>query len=151
MLLLCCQDRPKVYSQYTCLRLACQLRKERALLEQKGRHSSIPQRASLAPAARTPATNRPVVDDLEEDASYYPVRPSSSAIRYTTTQDQVIQQGNKRIIIHHGLPPGRQQPPPQIEPEPAIKPRKHWLFWVGIIFCMMLVGWIALTALSGMI
>ena len=136
MLLLCCQDRPKVYSQYTCLRLACQLRKVKALLEQKGRHSSIPQRASLPPAARTPLTNRPIADDLlEEDERYYPVRPASSAIRYTTTRDQVIQQGNKRIIVHHGLPPGR-QPPPQ--PEPVTTQRKHWLFWLGCIFCIML-------------
>ena len=124
---------------------------QKAVLEQKGKHTSIPQRASLPPAARISATNKPLADELEDDASYYPVRSSSSAIRYTTTQDQVIQQGNKRIIIHHGLPPGRQQPPPQIEPELAIKQRKHWLYWVGITFCMMLVGWIALTALSGMI
>src|SRR5439155_24576065 len=89
-------------------------RKAEPLLEQKGKHTSIPQRASLQPAARTPATNRPLTDDLEDDASYYPVRSSSSAIRYTTTQgEEVIQQGNKRIVIHHGLPPGRQQPPTQ--------------------------------------
>src|SRR5438128_2221045 len=100
-----------------------------------------------------PSTNRPVADDLEEDASYYPVRPASNAIRYTTTQDQVIQQGNKRIIIHHGLPPGRQQQqtPQQAQTEPVIKPRKHWLFWLGIVFCTMLFGWTAFSALSGFI
>jgi hypothetical protein len=149
MLLLCCQDRPKVYSQYTCLRLACQLRKDRALLEQKGKHSSIPQRASLSPAARTLLTNRPVADDLEEDESYYPVRAPSSAIRYTTTQDQVIQQGNKRIIIHQGLPSGRQPLLQQVQTEPVTTQRKHWLFWVGLVFCIMLLGWTVLSLLSG--
>ena len=120
------------------------------MLEQKGKHSYIPQRASLQPAARIPTTHRPVADDLlEEDESYYPVRSSSSAIRYTTTQDQeVIQQGNKRIVIHHGLPPGRQQQP-QRQTEPAIKRRYHWLFWFGSIFCIMLVGWTVLSLLSG--
>jgi hypothetical protein len=86
---------------------------------------------------------------LEDDESYYPVRPSSSAIRYTTTQDQVIQQGNKRIIIHHGLPPGRQAPPQQVQTEPAIKQRKHWLFWIGLAFCTMLLGWTVFSVLSG--
>ena len=120
------------------------------MLEQKGKHTYIPQRASLSPAARMPTANRPVADDvLEEDESYYPVRPSSSAIRYTPTQDQVIQQGNKRIVIHHGLPPGRQQPPPQVQTEPVTKERKHWLFWLGCIFCIMLLGWTVLSMLSG--
>ena len=119
------------------------------MLEQKGRQSSIPQRASLPSAARTPLTNRPIADDLlEEDERYYPVRPASSAIRYTTTNDQVIQQGNKRIVIHHGLPPGR-QPPPQ--PEPVKKQRRHWLFWLGLVFCIMLVGWTVLSVVSGFI
>ena len=118
------------------------------MLEQKGKHSYIPQRASLQPGVRPPTTQRGVPDDLEEDEFYYPVRSSSSAIRYTTTEDQVIQQGNKRIIIHHGLPPGRQQQP-QRQTEPAIKSRKHWLFWVGIVFCIMLVGWTVLSLLSG--
>ncbi len=118
------------------------------MLEQKGKHTYIPQRASLPPAARTPATNKPIPDDQEDDESYYPVRPSSSAIRYTTTQDQVIQQGNKRIIIHHEPPPGRQKPQ-QVQTEPATKQRKHWLFWLGCIFCIMLVGWTVLSLLSG--
>jgi len=114
--------------------------------EQKGKHSSIPQRASLSPAARIPATNRPLADDLlEEDESYYPLRPSSSAIRYTTQDQQVIQQGNRRIIIHHEPPPGKHQQPPA---EPA---RVHWLTVVGVFVLTMLVGWVVLTMLSGWI
>src|SRR5437764_8464544 len=99
-------------------------RKAEPLLEQKGKHSSIPPRASLQPAARTPATNKPIPDDLEEYDDVWPVRSSSSAIRYTTTQDQVIQQGNKRIIIHHGLPPGKQPPLQKVQTEPGTKSRR---------------------------
>ena len=127
----------------------------------------IPQRASLPPqgrpgartqereylyppqyTVRTPPTNRPVADDLEEDESYYPVRSSSSAIRYTTTQDQVIQQGNKRIIIHHEPPPTRQQPPQQqVQTEPVTTSRNHWVFFVGIVMLLMIVGWVLVTML----
>ena len=114
------------------------------MIEQRGKHTYIPQRASLLPQG----SHRPVLDDVEEDESYDPVRPPRSAIRYTTTHDQVIQQGNKRVIIHHELPPTRQQ---QVRTEPAIRSRHHWLFWLGSIFCIMLVGWTVFTALSGFI
>src|SRR5437764_4416311 len=118
-------------------------RKAEPLLEQKGKHSSIPQRASLQPAARTPATNKPIPDDLEEYDDVWPVRSSSSAIRYTTTQDQeVIQQGNKRIIIHHEPPPRQPPPQPQVQTEPATTSRNHWVFFVGLAMLLMLVGWI---------
>src|SRR5256714_10773927 len=96
-----------------------------------------------------PPTNRTLGDDLlEEDDRYYPVRPSSSAIRYTTTQGQVIQRGNKRIVIHHEPPPTRQHPQ-QVQTQPAAKLHKHWLVWLGCIFCIMLVGWTVLSVVSG--
>jgi hypothetical protein len=57
----------------------------------------------------------------------------SSTRRYTTTQShQVIEQGNKRIVIH-------KEPPP--------KRRFHWMFFVGLTLFTMVVGWIALTLL----
>src|SRR5205807_2472161 len=129
----------------------CQER-QKDLLEQKRKYGDIPQRASLFPQGRggapAPATNRPLADDLEEDANYYPVRSSSSAIRYTTTQgEEVIQQGNKRIIIHHEPPPGKQQPPQQVQTEPVTTSRNHWVFFVGIAMLLMLVGWILVTML----
>src|SRR5439155_8093572 len=58
----------------------------------------------------------------------------------------VIQQGNKRIIIHHEPPPGR-QPPPQVQTEPVTQSRNHWLFFVGLAMLLMLVGWILVTML----
>lgn len=75
----------------------------------------IPRRAS--------ATQYPV-EPVEEDDSYYPQRIPSSAIRYTTTEGhQVIQQGNKRIVIH--------------EEEPSPKRRFHWLLYVGVVFFIL--------------
>ena len=89
----------------------------------------IPQRASRT----STATPRPVqqgADDLEEDDMYYPQRMPSSARRYTTTQGQeVIEQGNKKIIIHH-------EPPPK---------KNHWVFFVGVAFFVMIIGWVVFT------
>src|SRR6266567_6855978 len=147
MLLLCCQDRLKVYLQYKTIGLACKLRKVKTLREQKGQHIYIPQRASLPPAI-----NKPIPDDLEEYDDVWPVRINSSARRYqglATADDQVIQQGNKRIVIHHGLPPGRQPPHQQVQTEPAAKSRHHLLFWLGLVCCIMLLGWTVLSVLSG--
>jgi hypothetical protein len=137
-----------VYVSSPCLSIQ---KGQKTLREQKGQHIYIPQRASLTPQARAPLTNRPLADDvLEEDERYYPVRPASSAIRYTTMQgEEVIQSGNKRVIIHHEPPPSRQQPQQQVQTAPATKQHKHWLFWLGSIFCIMLIGWTVLSVLSG--
>lgn len=143
------------------------------MLEQKGKHSSIPPRASLS-AARTPAPNKPIPDDLEleEDENYYPVRPSSSAIRYPGAAPQkapsqrlsVPREGEQREIngvacvwshgqwhrirIHDDLVP---LPNQHRQTEPVTQERKHWLYWVGLCFCTMLLGFVLLTALSGWI
>lgn len=74
--------------------------------------------------------------DVEEDASYYPQRMPTSTRRYTTTQGhQVIEQGNKRIVIHK-------------EPPPKPKHKFHWMTFVGLAFLVMIVGWVAFTLLT---
>jgi hypothetical protein len=78
--------------------------------------STIPQRKS-----------RTQEYDLEEDESYYTQRPPSSAVRYTQPKQQVIQRGNKRIIIHD-------------EPPPTHK--LHWSFILGIGMLLMLALWV---------
>lgn len=76
------------------------------------------------------------VAGVPEDASFYPQRMPSSARRYTTTQGhQVIEQGNKRMVIH-------------TEPPPTHQRRFHWLFFVGLALLVMVAGWIALTLLG---
>ena len=65
----------------------------------------------------------------EEDDSYYQTRMPTSARRYQTTEGtQVIQRGNKRLVIHQGPPP------------PRAKRRRHWswLFVGGMVVMLLL-------------
>ena len=65
--------------------------------------------------------------DIEEDDSFYPQRLPTSSRRYTTTQGQrVIQQGNRRIVIHDEPPPKR---------------GNHWLLHIVIGMLTMLLIW----------
>lgn len=66
--------------------------------------------------------------DLEDDDSYYTQRQPTSAVRYTQPRQQVIQRGNKRIVIHNEPPPAR---------------RMHWSFILGIVMLLALCLWIA--------
>jgi hypothetical protein len=80
--------------------------------------NTIPQRASLPPAY-----------EIEEDEAYYVSRPHSSARRYQNMNgDQVIQRGNKQIVIHQGTPPGTR--------------RLHWSVILGLGMILALVLWI---------
>jgi hypothetical protein len=76
--------------------------------------STIPQRKS-----------RTQEYDLEEDDAYYVTRQPTSAVRYQQPRQQVIQRGNKRIVIHN-------------EPLPTRK--LHWslIFGVGMIAALAL-------------
>ncbi len=79
------------------------------------------------------AARRNTYVDVPEDDSFYPQPRPSSARRYTTTEgNRVIQQGNRRIVIHE-------------EPPPKQMRKFHWLFYVGMVFFAIVIGWIALT------
>jgi len=52
----------------------------------------------------------------------------------TTAGQQVIEQGNRRIVIHK-------------EPPPKPRRRVHWMTMVGLALLVMVVGWMALTLL----
>jgi hypothetical protein len=78
--------------------------------------STIPQRKS-----------RTQEYDLEEDDSYYTERRPTSTVRYTQPRQQVIQRGNKRIVIHHEPPPAR---------------KLHWSFILGTGMLFMLALWV---------
>src|SRR6266568_232999 len=71
--------------------------------------------------------------DIEDDDAVYPTRPPSSAIRYTRPRQEIYTDGNRRIVVHH-------EPPP--------KKRSHWMLYLGIVFFVMIFGWIAITALG---
>src|SRR6266571_141631 len=64
--------------------------------------------------------------ELEEDDAYYTQRPPTSAVRLTRPRQQVIQRGNKRIVIHNEPPPAR---------------RVHWSFILGLGMLTMFVLW----------
>jgi hypothetical protein len=80
----------------------------------------IPQRAS-----------RTQEYDVEEDDSYYTQRPPTSTVRYTQPRQQVIQQGNRRIVIHN---------------EPLPQRKMHWSFLIGIGMIITLGLWVGLSA-----
>lgn len=78
--------------------------------------ASIPQRGS-----------RTQEYELEEDNSYYTQRPHTSTVRYTQPRQQVIQRGNKRIVIHNEPPPRR---------------RLHWSIFLGLGMILALLLWL---------
>jgi hypothetical protein len=79
--------------------------------------STIPQRRS-----------RTEEYDLEEDDSYYETRlPTSTRRCHDTRGNQVIEKGNRRIVVH-------QQPPPAH--------KLHWSFILGIGMLFMLALWV---------
>jgi hypothetical protein len=65
--------------------------------------------------------------DLEEDDAYYTQRQPTSTVRYTQPRQQVIQRGNKRIIIHNEPPPRR---------------NLHWSFILGSGMILTLTLWV---------
>jgi hypothetical protein len=79
--------------------------------------NTIPQRRSRA-----------VDYELEEDESYYVQRPHTSTRRYYDTKgNQVIQQGNKKLVIHN---------------EPLPKRQLHWSFILGVGMILTLALWV---------
>src|SRR5438067_13684532 len=94
------------------------------------------QPAPLKRRASAAVVNQPYASD-ELDAvpdSYYDTRMPTSTRRYVDTRgNQVIQQGNKRIVIHDEPPPKR---------------RVHWLLILGIGMMLMLGLWLGLNWLS---
>ena len=65
--------------------------------------------------------------DLEDDDSYYTQRPPTSAVRYTQPRQQVIQRGNRRIVIHNEPPPTK---------------HFHWSVFLGLGMVLALALWV---------
>ena len=94
----------------------------------------------------------------EEDTQAYddaaPPRKPTSAINYTRTRTTdyapVIRSGNRRYILHEGLPPPRTTPLSSQAEEEVVRPRRrvHWLVFVGLFMLTMLIGWVGLTMLA---
>lgn len=87
------------------------------------RQAGVPRRASR--------TEELVTDEEEIPDSHYNTRLPTSARRYYDTRgNQVIQRGNRRIIIHE-------------EPPPRGRGQLHWLLWVGMVMLLAIsVAWL---------
>ena len=73
-------------------------------------------------------TDTVAVDEVPD--SYFNTRPPTSARRYYRSDgSQVIEEGNKRIVVHQGKPPRR----------------VHWLALLGIGMFLMLLLWAGLS------
>src|SRR5947209_20556961 len=91
------------------------MRDGRQMREQTAQHTLLKRRAS---ADQYALMQGPITHEEEVPDSYYPQRMPTSTRRYIDTRgNQVIQRGNKRIVIH-------EEPPP--------KRRVHWLLILGI-------------------
>lgn len=90
--------------------------------------SNIPARASRT--GQYPPPN----DAEEVPDSYYGTRmPTSTRRYYDTRGNQVIQQGNRRLVIH-------QEPPP--------RKRSHWMLYIGIGMIAMLAFYVGFQMLG---
>lgn len=91
-----------------------------------------------AAASQIPQTrvSREAVNQIDEDDDAgYDMRTPSSAIRYTDTRgNQVIRQGNRRVVFHP-------EPPPK-------KASAHWLLFVGVGMIAMLALWVGFQMLG---
>lgn len=91
-----------------------------------------------------------IEDDLEEGEEYYTTRPNTSTRRYNTIQDgQIIQRGNKRIIVHYEEPPVIRRRKRLEEPREKSRHVKfHPLVFVGLFLTFVIGGLIGLNAFS---
>ena len=88
--------------------------------------NTIPARASRA--------QQPVHTDDVEDVpdSYYQTRLPTSSRRYVDTRgNQIIEQGNRKVIIHR---------------ERVSSRRFHWMLFMGMVMFVMVLGWLIFTA-----
>ncbi len=83
-------------------------------------------------------------DTEEEYDDEWPPKMPRSAIRYTTTTNHtpVIRSGNRRYILHEGLPPPQTTPLPRQEETTRPRRRVHWSLILGTGMMLMFVLWI---------
>jgi hypothetical protein len=74
-------------------------------------------------------------NDEEDDDALYTQRPPTSARRYLPPREEVYTRGNRQIVVHR-------EPPPK-------KRDVHWMLLAGTVMCIMVLGWMALSALGG--
>jgi hypothetical protein len=98
--------------------------------EQIAQQPPLKRRASAEQFELLQRTQEPATDEEEISDAYYPQRMPTSTRRYIDTRgNQVIQQGNRRVVIHD-------EPPP--------KKKSHWLLFIGLGMLAMVTLWFLL-------
>lgn len=93
--------------------------------EQIARHTPLKRRATADQYTSLQRIPEQIIDEDDAPDSYYDTRPPTSARRYIDTRgNQVIEQGNRRMVIHSYPPPKR---------------NVHWLLILGIGMILMLM------------
>jgi hypothetical protein len=108
-------------------------------------------------------------DDETEEEDYddeWPARLPTSARRYQVSPEAVYQQGNQRLHVRYVDVPPRSSRHAQLSsqrerysdnyegapPRASVRARRlHWFVWLGVVVCVMLFGWIALSQLGAWI
>lgn len=96
---------------------------------------------------RQPTSNRtgqPYADDFEDD-DYDDTRSHTSAIRYNAPLSRY---GN---AVHYGPPPVLRKSRYTATSQPApvqARRRVHWLVYVGLLFMIGIIGWLAFTIIG---
>jgi hypothetical protein len=82
-------------------------------------------------------------EDTEDYTDDWPPKMPRSAIRYTTTTNRtpVIRSGNRRYILHEGIPP-QTTPLPRQKEEVRPRRRVHWSLILGTGMMVMFVLWV---------
>jgi hypothetical protein len=102
-------------------------------MQQRRQYAEIPLRRSAGQSQLTARQQARYQADTKEDYFDEPGMPAS-AVRWRDTRgNQVIQRGNKRIVIHNEPPPGK---------------GSHWLLYLGLGMILMLLLWAGLNWLG---
>jgi hypothetical protein len=111
-------------------------------------HNQTRTRLQTASQHRSgPSNNTSVSDEDEIEDEIWPPRLPTSVRRYNTAVPQVIEQGNRRFIIHDRPPPGNYGYE-TVATQTKERYRPHVLVFVGIALFIMIIGWIGFSALS---
>ena len=102
-------------------------------------YAPVPKRASLSTRTTADDQQYTVKADVVEDDRIYHTRPPTSSRRYPIPQQRVIQQGNKRFVIHE---------PVEVQPKKRFHIRFHWSVFFGVGMIFMFVLWLTFSWLA---
>lgn len=113
------------------------------------RFHSIPLRTSAhtrttekQPTQQQSYVSRAAMPVMPDEDAIYQSRPNPTSSRRYQGREEVLEQGNKRLVIRHM----RKPTPPPLLPEPTPRRRVHWLVPVGVTLLVVLVAYVLWNA-----